>query len=501
MTRRRGTTIAGSPTLVGAVTTLIIIVAVFLAYNANQGLPFVPTYRVSAIVPNAARLVNANEVRIGGFRVGTIDSIEPVRDERTGRYVAKLNLKLDTDVKPLPQDTRVAVRYRSAFGLKYLALKPGKGAGLPEGATLPIAQADPRVEFDDVYSTFDPETRRNSRVNLVGFGDAFAARGQALNQAIENLNPLFRHLRPVMRNLSDPKTRLSRFFKELGDSARIVAPVAATQAELFTNMADTFAAFSADLEALKQTISKSPPTEDVAIRSFRVQRPFLADLADFSHRLRPGVAALPDTLPDLNDAFEAGVPAIKRTPPVNRELGRALGSLEELVAKPSTKVSLIRLADLTRDLKPGLELIVPAQTVCDYLSYWFTNTPEHFSAQDNYGFLQRAATISAPGGSAQEGSLASFGAAIQANGRGKPSREFNPDEFAVLHGEPYGPAVDKQGNADCQADQFSYPLGKLPVPGQAASTPAVIAANLPGNRGPSFHGRQKTPEKLGSPVR
>ena len=31
--------------LVGAVTTLVIVVAVFLAYNANNGLPFVPDAR------------------------------------------------------------------------------------------------------------------------------------------------------------------------------------------------------------------------------------------------------------------------------------------------------------------------------------------------------------------------------------------------------------------------------------------------------------------------
>src|SRR5919106_6250702 len=71
-------TIGASPTTVGAVTTLIVIVAVFLAYNANQGLPFVPVYRVSVEVPNAARLVNNNEVRIGGNRVGVVESIDAV---------------------------------------------------------------------------------------------------------------------------------------------------------------------------------------------------------------------------------------------------------------------------------------------------------------------------------------------------------------------------------------------------------------------------------------
>ena len=38
----RGASIAGNPVLIGAATVLVVIVAVFLSYNANQGLPFVP---------------------------------------------------------------------------------------------------------------------------------------------------------------------------------------------------------------------------------------------------------------------------------------------------------------------------------------------------------------------------------------------------------------------------------------------------------------------------
>ena len=57
MSRRQpgGPSIFGSPVLVGSLTVLIVIVAVFLAYNANSGLPFVPTYELKAQVPSAER--------------------------------------------------------------------------------------------------------------------------------------------------------------------------------------------------------------------------------------------------------------------------------------------------------------------------------------------------------------------------------------------------------------------------------------------------------------
>ncbi len=61
------------------------VVAVFLSYNANNGLPFVPTYDVTVQVPDAAGLVRGNEVRIGGKRVGVIEEITRWRARATTR--------------------------------------------------------------------------------------------------------------------------------------------------------------------------------------------------------------------------------------------------------------------------------------------------------------------------------------------------------------------------------------------------------------------------------
>src|SRR3954453_7411886 len=101
-------TFASNPTLVGAITTLIIVVAVFLAYNANHGLPFVSTYRVSVLVPNAASLVPGNDVRIGGVQVGSVESVEP-KQRPNGSVDAKIDVKLEGSVNPLPVDSSVIV--------------------------------------------------------------------------------------------------------------------------------------------------------------------------------------------------------------------------------------------------------------------------------------------------------------------------------------------------------------------------------------------------------
>src|SRR4051794_6716837 len=125
MSRSRGTaSLVASPVLVGAVTVLISIIAVFIAYNANKGLPFVPTYDVKAELPSGAKLVKGNEVRTGGFRVGVVDDIKPkvVRSGSKVRSVALVTLKLDKVIDPLPLDSTLRTRPRSALGLKYVDL-------------------------------------------------------------------------------------------------------------------------------------------------------------------------------------------------------------------------------------------------------------------------------------------------------------------------------------------------------------------------------------------
>src|SRR5918992_937045 len=246
--------LTASPVLIGAVTVLVAIVAVFISYSANQGLPFVPTYKLEVELPNAAKLVPGNEVRAGGFRVGVVDDIRTVRRTVNGRErsIALLELNLDKSIEPLSVDTRAGVRPRSALGLKYVELVPGRARRtFQSGDTVPLRNASAvSPELEDVLSTFQPRTRADAQTSLQGFGDALAGRGGQINTAIRELRPFVIRLEPVMRNLSDPRTELSRLVPALGAAAGQVAPVAEVQGRLFGALADTFAAVNRDPRAL-----------------------------------------------------------------------------------------------------------------------------------------------------------------------------------------------------------------------------------------------------------
>ncbi len=360
MSRRQGTaSLVASPVLVGAVTVLVSIIAVFIAYNANAGLPFVPTYDLKAQFPTGNKLVKGNEVRVGGFRVGVVDDIEPAT-AKNGKAIAEVSMSLDKTVEPLAEDTRLKIRPRSALGLKYVEITPGKAdTTYRSGGTVPLAQATEQLEFEDIFSTFDPETRRNSQAALEGFGNAFSGRGNSLNSTIVALNPLFASLTPVMQNLSDPETQLDQFFRQIGRASAQVAPVASVQTDLFRNMATTFEAFSRDADALRDTISKSPPTIDTAIRSFQVQRPFLTDFTDLSQRLRPAVNELPRSLPAINRAFAVGTRVLPRTVALNQRLAGVFGQLEELFENPNTLLAIRDLRTTVSVTQPLIEFVAP----------------------------------------------------------------------------------------------------------------------------------------------
>jgi ABC-type transporter Mla subunit MlaD len=398
MSRRSGAALAASPVLVGAVTVLVTIVAVFLSYNATSGLPFVPTYDLNANLPNAAQLVRGFEVRIGGARVGVISDIDPRRREDGSTY-AHVTMKLDKDIEPLPAGSKLRVRPRSSLGLKYIELEPGREGGetLAAGSTIGVGDVRPTVELDEFFNMFDGKTRVGQRNSLDGYGGGLAGRGEDLNTAIDAFGPLLRDLEPVARNLSDPQTRFGRFFKELGDAADEAAPVAEEQASLFVNLDISFTALSSIARPfLQETISEGPPSEELAIHDFPLQRPFIRNQTALFRELRPGVAVLPHGAPILADAFEAGTEVLPKTIQMNEDLADVFEALADFSDDPVVRQGIQQLTRLSSSLRPTLHFLTPAQTVCNYGTLWFRNAASLLSDGDSNGTWQRFMVVAAP---------------------------------------------------------------------------------------------------------
>jgi virulence factor Mce-like protein len=477
---RTGGALAASPVLVGAVTVLVTIVAVFLSYNANSGLPFVPTYDLKANLPNAAQLVKGFEVRIGGARVGVISDLEPKRRPDGSTY-AQITMKLDKEIEPLPAGSTLLVRPRSAVGLKYVELVPQRapdGAVLRAGSTIPVRQARSPVELDEFFSSFDDKARIGSRNSLDGYGGGLAGRGEDLNTAIEAFVPLLRDAEPVLRNLSDPDTQLARFFRSLADTASEVAPVAEEQASLFRSLDISFAALASVARPyLQETISEGPPTEEVAIREFPRQRPFIRNNTALFRELRPGVATLERSAPILADAFERGSDVLPRTIPVNQYLEGVFETLADFSEDPLVRGGVDQLTRLSSSLRPTLRFLTPAQTVCNYATLWFRNAASLLADGDANGTWQRFQVVSAPTDTDALTRGRPLNEIYGPNNEGTPSNApaNGPQRVNYLHFNPYPNTAAPGQPRECNAGNEEYQpgeqvIGNAPIPDGANPT-------------------------------
>jgi virulence factor Mce-like protein len=467
--RTRGSaSLAASPVLVGAVTVLVTIVAVFLSYNANTGLPFVPTYDLKANLPNGSQLVKGFEVRIGGARVGQVSKIEAKRRPDGSTY-AQITMKLDKEIEPLKADTTLLVRPRSAIGLKYVQLTPGKGRqDLDSGAVIPVKQARPAVvELDDLFNMFDDKARVGSRNSLNGYGAGLAGRGGDLNRAIVALGPLLADLEPVAANLASSETRLGRLLRALGKAASEAAPVAETQAALFVNLDTTFTALASIARPyLQETISEGPPSEELAIREFPFQGKFLANNAAFFRELRPGVATLPHSAPILAQAFEAGTRTLPKTIPINAQLADVFESVADFSEDPLVRQGIQQLTRLSSSLKPTLAFLTPVQTTCNYATLFFRNAASVLSDGDSNGTWQRFIIVPSP--STVEGAIGPN------NEIGPASAPANgPTEENHLHSNPYPNTAAPGQTRECEAGNERY----------ADMIGRTVIGNQPGNQG------------------
>jgi ABC-type transporter Mla subunit MlaD len=464
MNARRRPSGFGNPVLIGAVTVLVVIVAVFLAYNANNGLPFVPTYTLNVRVANASELTHGAEVHMGGALVGFVDSVQP-EQAPSGQPIAVLGLKLNKSIGPLPVDSTFAIRLKGAIGQKYLAIGLGhSNRTYEDGATVPLRQTSAAVDLDQVLSMFDPATRLGVVASTVGFSNGLAGRGVGLNDAIGAFVPLLGDLAPVARNLASPNTDLGGFLRGLEAFAGTLAPVAQAQAALFVGLDGTFRALaSVSVPFLQDAISDTPPAFKAVIAGSPTIRPFLTDSAALFSELRPGIATLPTTAPVLADAFAAGLQNLPATAALDQRLVSLSKKLETYGQTPAVQQGLDRLTLTFSSLRSPLAFLTPVQSSCNYVTLFLRNISSLLSENTAEGTSLRFSLVAIDD---------VLGAESVPSSRPYTTPQTNPTvEHGPVHVNPY-PNTDSPGEtAECEA-------GNEPYSGAAA-----VIGNVPGNQG------------------
>lgn len=467
MNRRRRGSLAGSPLLIGALTTLIAVVAVYISYNANNGLPFTPTYDIKAQLPESSGLQPGNEVRLDGRRIGVVSGLTPRQDPATGRVTAIASLRLEKKVQPLPANTRTLVESVSTIGLKYLELTRGNShATIAPGQTIPVSQSSEPVQIQDFFNIFDKPTRIAIQKNTNTFGDAFAARGTGLNQTIATLRPLVKNAIPVLHNLASPQTGLRELFIALDKAATQVAPVAEQQAAFFDELDTFFTAWASAAPSLEKTIEDGPAALRQAIYSLPHEAPFIEKTTEFMKLFRPSASILRTTAAPLGHAFEVGAVNVRAASELNRDLPDALQGFREFSEDPVVTLGLEEFTKTVLLGNPLLAGLAPMQTTCNYFSLAFRNVDNLLSENIGVGTVARVTPILSPSGPNNEGLPASAfanGPSVEHEAVVVQGQQGKLIDNNHLHYTPYPNVAGPGQPKECEAGNQVYEVGKAMI--------------------------------------
>lgn len=360
--------------LVGLVSVVVVAVAMYVSVTAINGIPGVPTYDVSADVPNADQLIATDEVRIAGVRVGEVAKVTAVNRGPGGTPYAQLQLHLATSTGHLPVDTRASVQASSVLGATYLDLVPGTSRRrIPNGGTLTLRNGRSTVQLTDLLDIFNQSTANGIRSASAGLGDGFAGRGASLNGAIAALDSALPPLTSLSRVLASPATQLGRFISGYDAFSSALADAARPLAQVIPSGATTFAAINRRHHALTDAIAALPQTERDTTAALEAVRPALLKLAPFAQSLRHGAELLPTALTQIDTTASTGVRPAREIPGFAPRLTAAVQTLGHVATIPSTSEALNRLTQTTQALGTFLDVLGPAQLQCNIVSLFGVN--------------------------------------------------------------------------------------------------------------------------------
>ena len=256
-----------NPVLIGALTVLVTIAAVTLAYQANNGLPFVPKYTLHVQIADAEELTHGAEVHMGGALVGLVDTVDAGRDAARAADRGD-EPSLDKSVEPLPVDSIFDVRLKGAIGLKYLDVTRGRStATWANGATVPLGQS--RRRGRPRPGAVDVQRRRRARGSPAR-RSASATRSRAAAATSTTRSARSCRSSPISGRwrATSPRRAPTSAASSAGSSRSRARsrPVAQTQASLYSNLDTTFKALApVAVPFLQEWISETPPTFQTVI--------------------------------------------------------------------------------------------------------------------------------------------------------------------------------------------------------------------------------------------
>ncbi|WP_207400501.1 MCE family protein [Actinomadura roseirufa] len=265
-------------------------------------LHFGATRSYKAIFTDVAGLLDKDDVRVAGVRVGQVEKIRLYRGN-----LAEVTFSVQKSGvlrAGLPSSTQVQVRYRNLMGQRYLALSDGAGRPgeyLRPGGTIPVTQTRPALDLTALFNGFRPLFRalEPEDVNKLALQIVQTLQGEG-----GTVNSLLAHVASLTSTLADRDKVIGEVVDNLNTVLGTIDQRHDELNRLITNLRGFVGGVSADRKAIFDSIAAindlTGTTEDL--------------LADARPGLRDDIAGLRRLTGTLNANAGALDGGLQRTP-------------------------------------------------------------------------------------------------------------------------------------------------------------------------------------------
>jgi hypothetical protein len=287
-------------------------------------------------------------------------------------------MEIDGNGLPIHKDAVFAIRPRIFLeGNFFVDLRPGSPSApdAPSGYTFPVQQGIQPVQFDQVLSSLQSDTRHNLQILLQQYGTAVKQGGPAYNASIQYWLPAYKYSAIVNHDaLGIQPHDLSNFIAAGGTVAGALNAHPQALQSLVSDFNTTAAAFARQSTALTNAVRNLPQTLAVAVPAFNALNAAFPPLRQLARTLIPGV--------------QSTGPMVDASLPFFSQLRQLVQPSELQGLASDLRVTIPALTQLTRASIPFLrDQVRPASSCVATVIYPWTQltVPDsHFNASNGF---------------------------------------------------------------------------------------------------------------------
>jgi phospholipid/cholesterol/gamma-HCH transport system substrate-binding protein len=305
----------------------VIVISIVTIFGFTRINPLAHPFELKAVVRSANNLEANAPVRVAGVNVGKVKLVEPIKGGG-----ARVTMEIDPPGLPINKDAQLKIRPRIFLeGNFFVDISPGSpnAGAFKSGDTVPIQQTSTPVQFGQVLTALQSDTRKDLQILLYEYAQRALGNGgaEAYNRALDDAPEALRNV-----SIANEAT--------LGREPHDLSNVLRGQQRLFHSL-------SANPTALKDLVTQFNTTAAAIAREDDSLEQALPLLRDTLVAGKPALESVDSALPSLRAFAREALPGVRSSGPA---IDASLPTIEQLrlLMRPQ------ELRGLVHDLRPTI---------------------------------------------------------------------------------------------------------------------------------------------------